>query len=294
MPRSASTPQTSFSRVIVEAESPELPRSAAKASPKSPVEMPFRYSHEKVFQALGAAQIARQDRRREADGAVPPVPRGWRTLTGPIPVWMKRSGRYPLRTGVRRNSRRQPRGSIVEAGPTYQQSSIHGAPETGGIIEFLIGQRVGEATDVLLIDESLCVRCDNCEKACAETHGGTSRLDGEAGPTYASIHVPTSCRHCEHPHCMSDCPADAIHRAPNGEVYIDEKCIGCGNCVRNCPYDVIHMASQPPAKPGLLTPWSTTSSRQVVETLLIKLSVRTSLISCFRSHLSLPIVLRRL
>ena len=29
---------------------------------------------QKVFQALGAAQIARQDRRREADGAVPPVP----------------------------------------------------------------------------------------------------------------------------------------------------------------------------------------------------------------------------
>ena len=41
--------RTSFSRVIVEAESPgaELPRSAAKASPKSPVEMPFRYSHGK-------------------------------------------------------------------------------------------------------------------------------------------------------------------------------------------------------------------------------------------------------
>jgi len=129
---------------------------------------------------------------------------------------------------------------------------MEAAPETGGIIEFLISQGVGEATDVLLIDESLCVRCDNCEKACAETHGGTSRLDREAGPTYASIHVPTSCRHCEHPHCMSDCPADAIHRAPNGEVYIDEKCIGCGNCVRNCPYDVIQMASQPPSKPGLL------------------------------------------
>ena len=129
---------------------------------------------------------------------------------------------------------------------------MEAAPETGGIIEFLVSQGVGEATDVLLIDESLCVRCDNCEKACAETHGGTSRLDREAGPTYASIHVPTSCRHCEHPHCMSDCPADAIHRAPNGEVFIDEKCIGCGNCVRNCPYDVIHMASQPPGKPGLL------------------------------------------
>ena len=107
-------------------------------------------------------------------------------------------------------------------------------------------------SDILLIDESLCVRCDNCQKACAETHGGTSRLDREAGPTYASVHVPTSCRHCEHPHCMKDCPPDAIHRAPNGEVFIADNCIGCGNCERNCPYGVIHMAAKPPKKPGLL------------------------------------------
>ena len=59
---------------------------------------------------------------------------------------------------------------------------------------------------MLLIDESLCVRCDNCEKACAETHHGVSRLNREAGPTFSTLHVPTSCRHCEHPHCMKDCP----------------------------------------------------------------------------------------
>jgi CRP-like cAMP-binding protein/thioredoxin reductase/ferredoxin-like protein FixX len=122
-----------------------------------------------------------------------------------------------------------------------------------GLIEFLIRQGLGEATDVLLIDESLCVRCDNCEKACAETHHGVSRLNREAGPTYSTIHVPTSCRHCEHPHCMKDCPADAIHRAPNGEVFIDDKCIGCGNCERNCPYGVIQMAAVPAEKPGLLS-----------------------------------------
>ena len=127
-----------------------------------------------------------------------------------------------------------------------------GMPQ-GGLIEFLIRQGLGEATDVLLIDESLCVRCDNCEKACAETHHGVSRLDREAGPTYNAIHVPTSCRHCEHPHCMKDCPADAIHRAPNGEVFIDDKCIGCGNCERNCPYHVIQMAAVPAEKPGLLS-----------------------------------------
>jgi CRP-like cAMP-binding protein len=114
-------------------------------------------------------------------------------------------------------------------------------PESGSVLSFLIAQGLGEATDVLLIDESLCVRCDNCEKACGETHGGVSRLNREAGPTYAQIHVPTSCRHCEHPHCMKDCPPDAIHRAPNGEVYIADNCIGCGNCQRNCPYGVIQM-----------------------------------------------------
>jgi CRP-like cAMP-binding protein/Fe-S-cluster-containing hydrogenase component 2/thioredoxin reductase len=112
----------------------------------------------------------------------------------------------------------------------------------GDLINFLMKQGLGEATDVLLIDASICVRCDNCEKACADTHGGTSRLDREAGPTFAQIHVPTSCRHCEHPHCMKDCPPDAIHRSADGEVFISESCIGCGNCERNCPYGVIRMA----------------------------------------------------
>jgi CRP-like cAMP-binding protein/thioredoxin reductase/Pyruvate/2-oxoacid:ferredoxin oxidoreductase delta subunit len=134
-----------------------------------------------------------------------------------------------------------------------QNERMASAPDAGNIIQFLIQQGVGEATDVLLIDESLCVRCDNCEKACAETHHGISRLNREAGPTFANVHVPTSCRHCEHPHCMTDCPPDAIHRAPNGEVFIKDTCIGCGNCQRNCPYGVIQMAAQPPEKPGL---WS--------------------------------------
>lgn len=124
-------------------------------------------------------------------------------------------------------------------------------PERGGVIGFLMAQGVGEATDVLLIDESLCVRCDQCEKACADTHGGLSRLDREAGPTFESLHVPTSCRHCEHPHCMKDCPPDAIKRAPNGEVYITDSCIGCGNCQRNCPYGVIQMGVESKSRPSL-------------------------------------------
>lgn len=125
-------------------------------------------------------------------------------------------------------------------------------PATGNVLSFLLKQGLGEATDVLLIDETLCVGCDNCEKACAETHDGTSRLNRQAGPSFANIHVPTSCRHCENPHCMKDCPPDAISRTPSGEVFISNACIGCGNCEQNCPYDVIQMATKPPPKPGLV------------------------------------------
>jgi len=126
-------------------------------------------------------------------------------------------------------------------------------PEAARAIRFLMDQGLGEATNALVIDEALCIGCDNCERACAETHGGISRLDRAAGPSLARLHVPISCRHCELPHCMKDCPPDAIRRAPNGEVYIADTCIGCGNCETNCPYDAIKLSYPAPAKPGL---WS--------------------------------------
>ena len=138
---------------------------------------------------------------------------------------------------------------------------LQGQDNAGALISFLLKQGLGEATDVLLIDETLCVGCDNCERACAATHGGTSRLDRAAGPTFANVHVPTSCRHCEDPHCMKDCPPDAIRRSPNGEVFVGDNCIGCGNCERNCPYGVIQLAGPPPEQPSLAS-WLMFGSKQ--------------------------------
>ncbi|MDO9150490.1 MAG: cyclic nucleotide-binding domain-containing protein [Methylotenera sp.] len=138
---------------------------------------------------------------------------------------------------LQEQEKRQQLETSAEGGSSFSNQTTQSS-----LISFLIQQGVGEATDVLLIDESLCVRCNHCEQACADTHGGATRLDRDTGPIYANIRVPTSCRHCEHPHCMKDCPPDAIHRAPHGEVYIDDSCIGCGNCQQNCPYDVIQMA----------------------------------------------------
>ncbi|HEX8402901.1 MAG TPA: cyclic nucleotide-binding domain-containing protein [Allosphingosinicella sp.] len=146
-------------------------------------------------------------------------------------------------------SSRQQLTSFIEA----KKDSFGGVVDMySSIASFLLENGIGEATDVLLIDENLCVGCDNCEKACADSHEGLSRLNREAGKTFAHLHVPTSCRHCEHPHCMADCPPNAIHRGPDGEVFIDDTCIGCGNCQRNCPYGVIRLDKVPPKKPGLL------------------------------------------
>lgn len=112
----------------------------------------------------------------------------------------------------------------------------------GHVIDKMLKEGVFEGTDVLLIDENKCVRCDQCVNACAETHGGQTRLYRTEGLIFANLLVPTSCRHCENPLCLTDCLAgDAILRDPKGEVFIRDNCIGCGNCAKNCPYGNILM-----------------------------------------------------
>ncbi|MEO5345780.1 MAG: cyclic nucleotide-binding domain-containing protein [Magnetococcus sp. YQC-9] len=115
---------------------------------------------------------------------------------------------------------------------------------SGGLVKFLFDQGIGNSTNILLINYSRCIRCNNCETACADVHDGNSRLDREAGMTHEHIHLPTSCRHCENPYCMKECPPDAIHRAINGEVFIGDRCIHCGNCQRHCPAGAIRAATK--------------------------------------------------
>ena len=146
-----------------------------------------------------------------------------------------------------------------------QQAHMQAQPQASKVFSYLMSHGLGEATSVLVIDEDLCVGCDQCEKACAATHEGVSRLDRSAGPSLYSLHLPTSCRHCEHPHCMQDCPPNAIHRLPDGEVSIADTCIGCGNCVENCPYGVIQLAEVAP-KASLLSRISRRPQKEVAKT----------------------------
>ena len=93
---------------------------------------------------------------------------------------------------------------------------------------------------LLVMDLDLCVKCDECVKACESLHG-ESRLV-RTGIQIDNYLIPSACRHCDDPKCMSACPTGAVKRRPEGEIYFEyDQCIGCGNCQIACPYDNIAM-----------------------------------------------------
>lgn len=94
---------------------------------------------------------------------------------------------------------------------------------------------------LMLIDLDRCTRCDECVRACVNTHDdGRSRLFLD-GPRFDRYLVPTTCRSCLDPVCMIGCPVGSIHRGNNGQIEIEDWCIGCGLCAGNCPYGSILM-----------------------------------------------------
>jgi CRP-like cAMP-binding protein/formate hydrogenlyase subunit 6/NADH:ubiquinone oxidoreductase subunit I len=115
----------------------------------------------------------------------------------------------------------------------------------GGLEEF-IGNGLYSAQKLLVLDLESCTRCDECTKACSDTHEGVTRLIRE-GLRFENFLVASSCRSCLDPYCLVGCPVDAIHRKPREnhpgavEIVIEDHCIGCGLCSSNCPYGNISM-----------------------------------------------------
>ena len=110
------------------------------------------------------------------------------------------------------------------------------------LLEFAVEERFINATQAMLIDLDRCVRCDDCVRACASTHGGNPRFLRH-GKTFDHWMVTNACMHCTDPVCMIGCPTGAIHRSQvGGSVVInDDTCIGCSTCATSCPYDNIRM-----------------------------------------------------
>ncbi|MBK9709676.1 MAG: cyclic nucleotide-binding domain-containing protein [Acidobacteria bacterium] len=132
--------------------------------------------------------------------------------------------------------------------------------------EDLIETGLVEATNLLVMDMEMCVRCGNCSMACHQVHGQSRLLRRgihitrpeslKAGSGFQSMLAPSVCMHCKDPECLTGCPTGAIGRFPGGQVDIDHKtCIGCADCATQCPYNAISMiprkAKNPPQPTGL-------------------------------------------
>ncbi|MFO0012716.1 MAG: cyclic nucleotide-binding domain-containing protein [Planctomycetota bacterium] len=103
-----------------------------------------------------------------------------------------------------------------------------------------VAQGLYNAQSLLVLDLESCTRCDECTRACADSHGGETRLIRE-GLRFENFLVATSCRSCTDPYCLVGCPVNAIFREGDKEIVIEDHCIGCGQCATNCPYGNISM-----------------------------------------------------
>jgi CRP-like cAMP-binding protein/Fe-S-cluster-containing hydrogenase component 2 len=121
-----------------------------------------------------------------------------------------------------------------------ERGRVSRSPLTSRYLQLAMDTGLVNGESVLLIDLNTCTRCDDCVRACADTHGGTPRFIRE-GATLRNWSVPTACYQCTDPVCMIGCPTGAITR-PLGtlEVTINkDTCIGCRNCVKRCPWNNI-------------------------------------------------------
>jgi CRP-like cAMP-binding protein len=121
-----------------------------------------------------------------------------------------------------------------------EEMNIRQDESTKDVLKEYTRQGIYNAHALLVLDLDSCTRCDECSRACSDTHRGVTRLIRE-GERFGKYLVASSCRSCSDPYCLVGCPVDAISRPSSTEVIIAGNCIGCGQCAENCPYGNINM-----------------------------------------------------
>ncbi len=140
-----------------------------------------------------------------------------------------------IRTRVERLAAERQKENRARQTRVYDETSLPLLSEKFQQLGLVQGQRL------MLIDLDRCTRCDECVRACVNSHDdGYSRLFLD-GPRFEKYLVPTTCRSCLEPVCMIGCPVGSIHRGDNGQIAIEDWCIGCGLCAKQCPYGSILM-----------------------------------------------------
>ena len=131
---------------------------------------------------------------------------------------------------------------ISEAARTRRQTEAEVLNTVSNVsIDQFLEQDLVQGQNLLLFDLDKCTRCDECVQACVATHDdGVTRLIRE-GLRFEKYLVPTSCRACEDPVCMTRCPVGSIRRKGSLDIVIENWCIGCTNCATDCPFGNINM-----------------------------------------------------
>ncbi len=132
------------------------------------------------------------------------------------------------------------RESLMKIAEVRIAAAAERRPPPGLQLDDFLNQGLYEAQNLLLIDLDHCTRCDACVNACADAHDGVTRLIRD-GLRYDHFMVPTACRSCRDPLCMTQCPVGSIRRKESLEIIIEDWCIGCTKCAELCPYGNINM-----------------------------------------------------
>ena len=90
-------------------------------------------------------------------------------------------------------------------------------PVRSAVLDFALNKGLVEGNSILVMDLEACTRCDDCVRACADTHGGRPRFVRE-GDRYGHLLIARSCYHCQDPVCLVGCPTGAIRRAGVGDA----------------------------------------------------------------------------
>lgn len=113
-------------------------------------------------------------------------------------------------------------------------------------VDLMVGKKVVQGGEALVIDLHKCTRCNACVEACVSVHEDRVPRLSKRGIRTGDLMLTSACYNCKIPECMMGCNYGAIRRDVNGAIhFIYDNCTGCTACETKCPYGVIRMANVP-------------------------------------------------